>query len=213
MSESKVLKLKPYENKDFININIDFVTIYKNSYLNVASTIDALYRTVLNPFNIILFDNNSDNTSFAEDFSKFNNISFIRTNKNVTLGECFNNALKRTENSWIVFISNNILPISVNWSTNLLSSIQQYKSRGVKLISPLIKNNKFFEKFDKDSILVEGEFLPLHCFICHRDLFSLIGLMNPKLETIEDISEDFYARMKARNLKQGVCYKSWVKQI
>jgi hypothetical protein len=129
------------------------------------------------------------------------------------LGEAINNALKGTTNPWIIFMSNGISPISTNWSINLLSSMQFYKSKGVKLISPWIKNHSFFSKFNKDHILSQDEFIPLYCFICHRDLFSLIGLMKSNLDTIEEISEDFHARMKARGLKQAVCYSSWVKRL
>jgi hypothetical protein len=91
------------------------------------------------------------------------------------------------------------------------------KSQGVKMVSPLTNNPvdniesliSVDRNPNKDDLILENEdFLPMYCFLCHRNLFDHVRIVEHPYASIE--AKDFANKMKSKGFSQAVCGKSWV---
>jgi len=207
--EEKTFKSKAFEIARFSDARLDIIVPFNGSYNSLISLFENILKTVINKYKLNIVYNSSFELGFIENFKKFDFMEFHRNAQPKTLGENINLVIKKSSNPWILVLSPETTPLGPSWLLNLGETMQRLKSRGVKIVSPYIQNNSFFLNFQDENsdVILENEYLPLYSFICHRDLFSNVGLFKDTND-IEDLSKDFYEKMKNKKFTQAISKSS-----
>ena len=203
--EEKTFKSKTFEVSRFSDARLDIIIPFKGSYNKLVSLLEIILKTVVNKYKLNIVYNSSVELGFVENFKKFDFIEFHRNIQPKTLGESINLVVRKSDNPWIVVLDTNALPVGTSWLSNLGEAMQRLKSQGTKIVSPYIQDNSFFLKYEdekSDTVVLDEEYLPLHSFICHRDLFSNIGLFDDT-DNLDEMSKNFYEKMKGKKFSQA----------
>lgn len=203
--EEKIFKSKTFELVKFSDSKVDIIIPFNNSYNSLVSLLENILRTVTNPYRISIAYNNSSDLGLVENLKKFNFVNFYRSKEANTLGGRINLAVTQSENPWMLVLNPVCLPVGFSWLSNLGEAMQRLKKNGIKIVSPYIQNHPFFTKYEEgdSDVVLENDVLPLYSFLCHRDLFSNIHLLK-ETDDIEELSEDFYNKMKNNKFKQAI---------
>ena len=208
--EEKIFKPKTFELIRFSDSKLDIIIPFNGSHNSLISLFDNILKTVVNKYKLHIVYNSSVELGFIENFKKFDFIEFHRNTQPKTLGENINLVVSKSENPWILKLSPETTPLGPSWLLNLGETVQRLKSHGAKIVSPYIQNNSFFLKYKDDEnsdVVLENECLPLHNFICHRDLFTNIGGFKDTND-INELSKDFYEKMKNKKFSQAISKSS-----
>jgi hypothetical protein len=205
--EEKIFRPKTFELSRFSDARIDIIVPFKGSYNTLVSLLENIFKTVVNKYKLNIVYNSSVELGFIENFKKFDFIEFHRNIQPKTLGESINQVVIKSNNPWLITLSPETMPIGPSWLMNLGETIQRLKSQGTKIVSPYLQNDPFFTKYQDDNssdiILENDDYLPLYNFICHRDLFSNIGMFKDT-DNLDEMSKDFYEKMKNKNFSQAI---------
>lgn len=205
--EQKIFRPKTFELARFSDSRLDIIVPFKGSYNTLVALLENIFKTVVNRYKLNIVYNSSVELGFIENFKKFDFIEFHRNIQPKTLGESINQVVRKSNNPWIISLSPETMPIGPSWLMNLGETIQRLKSQGTKIVSPYLQNDPFFTKYQDDNspdiVLENDDYLPLHNFICHRDLFSNIGMFKDT-DDLDDMSKDFYEKMKNKKFSQAI---------
>jgi hypothetical protein len=205
--EQKIFRPKTFELARFSDSRLDIIVPFNGSYNTLVALLENIFKTVVNRYKLNIVYNSSVELGFIENFKKFDFIEFHRNIQPKTLGESINQVVRKSNNPWIISLSPETMPIGPSWLMNLGETIQRLKSRGTKIVSPYLQNDPFFTKYQDDNstdiVLENDDYLPLYNFICHRDLFSNIGMFKDT-DDLDDMSKDFYEKMKNKKFSQAI---------
>lgn len=205
--EEKIFRPKTFELSRFSDSKLDIIIPFKGSYNTLVALLENIFKTVVNRYKLNIVYNSSVELGFIENFKKFDFIEFHRNIQPKTLGESINQVVRKSSNPWIISLSPETMPIGPSWLMNLGETIQRLKSQGTKIVSPYLQNDPFFTKYQDDNspdiVLENDDYLPLYNFICHRDLFSNIGMFKDT-DDLDDMSKDFYEKMKNKKFSQAI---------
>mgnify|MGYP006277214783 CR=1 FL=1 len=221
MSE-KVFVAKPIEAKPFLMSAVEIIIPFHNEQAKVVDLMNDIFMTVQkNRYLITLVDDGSGNKEFKSELEKrkLAGVRCLSHDNCRGFGAAVNTAIKNPFNkdiNFILIMHSDVRVHDQNWLFNLGQSLAAMKDSGVKMISSLtdnpvvendfLKSNKSEKK--KDSVLLEG-FLPMYTALCHRELFSRVGLLKEYPYAGVEV-EEFANRMKSSGYKQAVCGSSWV---
>jgi GT2 family glycosyltransferase len=102
------------------------------------------------------------------------------------------------------------------WLINMMTSMNNLKSTGVKMVSaqsdnpvngdPRLKASKIDTN---DDITLSDDYLPFYATLFHRQLIKAVGALKEyPYAGYED--EEFAFRLRKKGFKQAICGKSWV---
>lgn len=190
------------------NIPVSFIIHCHNDFQNISILLENLLTKIYNPLEIILVNDRSlNNEYFNQITDKYKFINYLINDK--TYGDAINLSIDNCSNNWIFYINSNFKPHNVVWCANLFNSMQKLKAEGVKMISPFIVNNNFFNyyKDNKKDVILTEHFLPFNVLFFHKDLFRTIGKIESTDKVVE-ISNSVYNKMNKRNFKQAISRSS-----
>jgi GT2 family glycosyltransferase len=217
--------IKP--GQPFTDQKVDIIIPFYGQYDRVAQLVSSLiYCTRVNLFRICIVDDCSPNEDFIKDgFDIVPNLKIVRNEERLGFGaslEVGANALAKEPEvfPWLVFMHSDCRAENHNWLIALGQTMLSLKGQGVKLVSALTNNpvhsNLAFQAKKKDIldradvILNDDDYAPLHCAMCHRDLFKYIGgfIKHYPYAGFED--KELAARMRYYGYKQAISGRSWV---
>lgn len=197
------------------NSEVEIIIPFHGKHKLVTSLIENIWRTVNTPYQITLMDDGSENEEFISQLheGKLPQIVCMRHDKQEGLGASLNSVLQNPSKPtpWVVFVQPETIPDG-NWLQQLGNSMQGFKTKGVKMVAPRCNNPggnvKGSQKaeFSDDFILPDDAYLTFYCVLCHRELFSKIGMF----KEIEDPTKEFSDRLKRHGFLQGIAGKAWV---
>lgn len=212
------LKIEPFSEQ-----KVDIIVPFHAKYEKLATLIHSLiYQTRSNPFRVCIVDDASPNDIFFQSaFEAFPNILTIRNETQLGFGASLEIGAKALAQHgafpWLVFLHSDVIIEDPNWLLNMGQTMLNLKSQGVKLVSattnnPTVNNPLLSAKKNehREDVILESDYLPLYCALCHRELFNKIqGFVKPyPYAGYEDI--ELAARMKKYGFKQAVSGKAWV---
>lgn len=208
--------------RPFLMAPVEIIIPYHNQITKVAYLLSDILATVTNNrYLVTLVDDGSSNNNLAEQLKDrdLKGVRILTHSSPKGFGAAVNTALKNPFSDQIPYICIMHSDIRVNdlgWLQNLGSSLLALRSQGVKMISPVTDNP--VEPFDvlkaskpreKADVVLDNEFLPMYCALCHRELFARVGLLQEVPYAGYEV-EDFALRMRRNNFKQAICGSSWV---
>jgi GT2 family glycosyltransferase len=213
---------------------VDIIIPFHGCYDKVAKLITSLlYQTRSNQFRICLVDDCSPNDDFIVDaFSQVPNLKQIRNKERKGFGASLEIGAKALDKEpsgvfpWLVFMHSDCVIEESKWLINMGQSMLELKKQGIKMIgnltnNPVIEDERFIcsrrdfkerklEGQGTDIILENDDYLPMHCVMCHRDLFRHVGgfVKHYPMKGYED--REFASRMRFYGYKQAICGSSWI---
>ena len=211
----------------FTQSRVDIVIPFHGQYQKATKLVSSiLMNTKSNPYKITLVDDASPDKQYIESFKDYDIkrpvgtepiLQTIRSEKRLGFGKALNLGLSITKNPWVLFMHSDCVVEDPHWMLELGQCLLRLKKDNVRMVSS--KTQKFMSGIDprivsekceksQDIVLKDG-FLPMFCFMCHRELFSKIGLFKEYFPAgYED--EEFSYRMAYNGYQQAICGKSWV---
>jgi hypothetical protein len=190
------------------NIPVSFIIHCQNDFQNISILLENLMTNIYNPLEIILINDRSLNKEYFNQIKdRYKFINYLISEK--TYGDAINLGLDNCVNNWIFYINSNFKPNNSSWCSSLFNSMQSLKRENVKIISPFIVNNSFYNyyKENKKDIILTEHFLPFNVLFFHKDLFKTIGNVESTDEVLS-ISSSVYSKMNKRGFKQGISRSS-----
>jgi glycosyltransferase involved in cell wall biosynthesis len=227
-SSSSYLMQVNVRNSAFSHSKVDIIIPFHNNQDKISNLIKSIIMSVRsNPYRITIVDDCSNNAEFINELKNFDKnrpqgtipiLQTVRNDKQIGFGGAIKIGLSKTENPWVLIMHSDCLVEEPNFMLEMGKTMLKLKENNVKLISA--KSNVVTgsadsrvhgEKFKPtEDIVLNDSFVPLFCFLCHRDLFNKIGPIKEYPYTgYED--EEFYHRMRFYGYKQAICGKAWVK--
>jgi len=205
-----------------LKTTVDILIPYHENYVGVKNLVSSLFSTVGIPYQITLIDDCSGNMYFGENFTKIKpsphlpEIKYIRNEKRLGFGASVNIGIKATSQPWIVVMHSDVEAQQNQWLINLMTSMNNLKSTGVKMISarsnnpvngdPRLKASKIDVN---DDITLSDDYLPFYTILFHRQLNKAVGALKEyPYAGYED--EEFAFRFRRKGFKQAICGTSWV---
>lgn len=220
--EDKIFVKRNMSEKPFLMAPLEIIIPYHNQISKVANILSDILATVTNNrYLVTLVDDGSTNNNLPDQLKdrKLEGVRVLSQTKGKGFGAAVNMALKNPFSDqipYVLIMHSDIRLKDLGWLQNLGNSLVSMKSSGVKMVSPVTNNP--VEKFDqlraskaseKPDVVLENAYLPMYCALCHRELFSRVGLLEEfPYAGLE--AEEFALRMRKKNFKQGVCGASWV---
>ena len=197
---------------------INIICPYHGQYADVRKLVGSIFlHTRKIPFKITLVDDGSPNKEFFSTISQMDNqIDGIRFDKSRGVGAAFNEAIKLTNEPWLVFINSDCIIHEHNWLLELHKSLEEGMHNKIGLVSSVMDNGGPSVIIERSRMgvrnkpLIEAsEPLPLICAMVPRKLFDKVGLFKEyPYGYYED--EFLYWAMNKLGYKQAICEKSWV---
>lgn len=196
---------------------VDIIIPYHGEYDKVARLMESIFKTVrTNRYQITLVDDASANAKFIASFKKIPGVVTTRHPKQLGFGAAVNSALKITKQPFVLIMQSDVVVEGNKWLYNLGESLYTLKQKNVKMVSPLTdkplvddKRMVAGKREFRDDVILEDGFLPMYCFLCHRELFKRVGPMK-ECPYAGGEAQEFAARMKSAGYLQGICGSSWV---
>lgn len=226
-SNSYLMKID-VKKSPFSSSRVDIIIPFHNNQDKISTLIQSIIMSVRsNPYRITIVDDASYDTEFLNELKNFDKdrpqgtisiLQTVRSDEHIGFGGAIKLGLSKTENPWVLIMHSDCLVEEPNFMLEMGKTMLKLKDNNVKLISA--KSNTVSgsadtrihgEKFKPtEDIVLTDSFVPLFCFLCHRDLFNKIGLIKQYPYTgYED--EELYHRMKYYGYKQAICGRAWVK--
>lgn len=204
---------------------VEIIIPFHNHQASVMNLMDSIFRTVItNRYLITLVDDGSDYKDFREALVKGkmlqNGVRYLRQNDQKGFGAAINYALANPPLQNIPYIcvmQSDTKAEHLNWLENLGESLLNLKNKKVKMVAPMTDTSLLFQKvfereinnpIDEDIVLTDA-FIPMYCFLCHRDLFKNLGQFR-EFPFAGTECEEYAIRMTSHGFFQGLCGSSWV---
>lgn len=191
---------------------------YHGQYTALRECIGSVFlQTRHLPFRITVVDDGSPNKEFFSTISQVDSqIDGIRLEEQRGFGAALNEAIKMTEEPWLVFLNSDCVIRELDWLLELYKALESNMKNKVGLVSATMNNGgncQLIERARTDprnqDLVVAEEPMPLICAMAPRKLFDRVGLFKEyPYGWYED--EEFFWRMKTKGYKQGFCEKSWI---
>lgn len=205
-----------------LKTTVDIIIPYHENYVGVKNLISSLFSTITIPYQITLIDDGSENVHFGENFTKIKphpnlpEIKYIRNKKQLGFGACVNKGVANTSQPWIIVMHSDVEAQQGQWLINLMTSMNNLKKTGVKMISARSNNpvngdsRLMASKIDiNDDITLSDDYLPFYTILFHRQLIKAVGALKEyPYAGYED--EEFASRLRKKGFKQAICGSSWV---
>ncbi len=201
----------------FAGSSVDIIIPYHGAYHYVRELVDSIYRnTKNNKYQICLVDDCSPNTDFGKSMSQLPRVKIIRNEQQVGFSASLFAGYSKTNNPWVVFLNSDCLIDDGFWLLHMGETLLKFKNQNVKMVSAKIEDPTCghpavkWQKDQFEDIILEEGFLPLHCVLCHRELFPRIkGFLKPYPYGFYEDEELAY-RMNKFDFRQAVSGKSHV---
>lgn len=205
--------------------SVEIIIPFHGQHASVINLVESIFRTVnTNKYLITLVDDKSDLDSFSSVLEKAKwlnaGVRYLRQPQQKGFAAAVNYALKNPLNvniPYVCVMHSDTECQSINWLENLGTGLLELKKQNVKMVSPLTNNPLVFNNFlQSDQVLSKSEkilsdsFLPMYCFLCHRELFTHVGLLS-EFPYVGTECEDYALRMLQKGFKQAVICNSWVR--
>lgn len=212
---------KPMDYNNGFYSHVDIIVPFYGQYDKVIKLTESILRfTISNVYQLCLVDDCSPNSDFIETHLsevKINNLKLIRNQTQLGFGGAMKAGFDQTSNPWVVFMNSDCEVTDVNWLKSLGECLLKMKSKGVRMVAPRT-NNPLIDSAELlgekgrvyDDVVFTGDYMPMYCFMVHRELFSRVGgfIKAYPYGGYEDL--EFATRLNAHGYKQGVAGKSWV---
>jgi glycosyltransferase involved in cell wall biosynthesis len=213
-----------YNPTPFYMKSVEIIIPFYGQHAAVMELIQSIFRTVnTNRYLITLVDDGSRNGQFQTILEKSkllgSGLRYLRQAEQLGFAAAINYAISNPSNFNIPFVcvmQSDTRADNLNWLEHLGNCLLSLKSQNVKMVAPLTNNPLAFESIlqaenhvlKKDTVLKDA-FLPMYCFLCHRELFSAVGpLKEFPLAGVE--CEDYFFRMMSKKYFQAVAGNSWI---
>jgi GT2 family glycosyltransferase len=200
-----------------VKTGFNIIIPYHANYTALRECIGSVFlQTRHVPFRITVVDDGSPNTDFFGTIAQMDEkVDGIRLDEQRGFGAALNEAIKLTEEPWLVFLNSDCVIREMDWLLELYKELEKNMKNKVGLVSATMNQagNPIIER-DRKAIRREGmqivdQPLPLICTLAPRKLFDKIGLLKEyPFGYYED--EYLFHVMKKFGYKQGYCEKSWV---
>lgn len=220
--EDKVFVKRSVTEQPFYMMPVEIIIPYHNQLTKVANLLADIFSTVTtNRYLITLVDDGSINNTLPEQIKdrKLEGIRILSHDKCKGFGAAVNTALKNPFSDqipYVLILHSDVSLKDLGWLQNLGTSLIKMKSEGVKMISPTTNNPvadfdcmRATKAAEKSDLILNGEYLPMYAALCHRELFSRVGLMAEYPYAGVEV-EEFADRMRKNNFRQAVCGSSWI---
>lgn len=211
------MEISPFEFS-----KVDIIVPFHGQYQKVTRLIESVYRVTRRPFLLTLVDDGSKNSNYIENIKENTNINCIRNETQQGFGASLLKGYENTEFPWVVFMNSDCYVDNINWLNIIGESMFLLKDEGVKMVSARFPNSgsdireisnparAIMDPEERDIILKEGNYLPLVCTMCHRELFPRIGgfIKSYPFGWYED--QELAYRMNHYGFKQAICARSWI---
>jgi GT2 family glycosyltransferase len=200
-----------------LHYGFNIIIPYQGNYTRLRECIGSIFlNTVKIPFVITLVDNCSKNKHFSNSFEKADKqINVIRFDQEKGYGLLLNEAIKKINAPWNVFLKPNCKIVETNWLTCLYENLNQNMKNKIGILSITsnyeesspISKNRLDPRKNKLTVVTE----PFHyvCALAPKKLFDKIGYFKESGSESEVINEMF-ERMKNKGYHQAVCDMSWI---
>ena len=218
---------RPIGDSVFSKAEVDIIIPFHGLYEKVYQVVESvLLVTRSNPYRIILVDDGSPNEHFIGSFKrrKFTThrstkLIMMRNSEQKGFGAAARTGYEASTAPWVVFLNSDCVIEDSNWLIEMGRSLINLREENVRMVSARTDNPGLTSldllKGDRthkiqDVILKEGEYLPLYCFMCHRELFPRIKgfIKEYPYGWYED--EELAYRMNRFGFKQAISGQSWV---
>lgn len=232
-------KARPYQNMPFHMKSVDIIVPFYGEHDHVAKLLESIFYTVrTNRYRVILVDDASPNATFHKQFEKIPGVYTTRNEQQVGFGAAINKGLaeasrldtvranKKGRKStpqplepipYVCVLQSDVIVEGNTWLARLGETLLDLKNQGVKMVAPLtdnpvinddrLKANK--NELREEVVAISTGFLPMYCFLCHKELFKRIGKLK-EFPYAGGEAEEFAFRMKMNGFRQAVVGQSWV---
>jgi len=220
--EDKIFVKRSVTDQPFYMMPVEIIIPYHNQLTKVANLLNDIFSTVTtNRYLVTLVDDGSDNNTLPDQIKdrKLDGIRILSHAKCQGFGAAVNTALKNPFSDkipYVLILHSDVGLRDLSWLQNLGTSLIKMKSDGVKMISPTTNNPvasydcmKATNSLEKPDFILNNEYLPMYAALCHRELFSRVGLMTECPYAGTEV-EEFADRMRKNNFRQAICGSSWV---
>lgn len=226
--EQKVFVTRKLENNPFYMAPVEIIIPFNGEQTSVSKLMDSIFRTVhTNRYLITLVDDGSQNSAWIKEIekAKLPGVRCLRQEEQKGFGSAVNLALKNPFNKniiWVAVLHSDVDVQDNNWLSSLGECLNKLKGQGVKMVSPLTNNpgpqTLFASKkgHPKQDLILDynkdkevPSYLPMYCFLSHRELFDRVGLFQ-EFPYCGLESQEFASRMLSKGYKQAIAGKSWV---
>lgn len=191
---------------------------YHGQYTALRECIGSIFlQTRHLPFRITVVDDGSPNKEFFSTISQIDSqIDGIRLDEQRGFGAALNEAIKLTEEPWLVFMNSDCIVRELDWLIELHTALETNMKNKVGLVSATMNHGGNCTLIERartapriNSLTLSNEPMPLICAMAPRKLFDRVGLFKEyPYGWYED--EEFFWRMRTRGYKQGYCEKAWI---
>lgn len=202
---------------------VEIVIPFHGRYNRVVKLVETIMATVTSVrYQITLVDDASPNSGFGREIAAKNIRGLVchRLPERNGFGGAVNHALRNPTHDWISHVCimhSDAMPVDAMWLANLGSTLRKMRARNVKMVGARSSNfgaelghlNTESSQKVEDRILVDGEYLPMFCAICHRELFSHVGFLDQK-PLAKNECADFALKMRSKGFLQAVAGNCWV---
>lgn len=204
---------------------VEIIIPFHNHQASVMNLIDSIFRTVItNRYLITLVDDGSNFKDFREALVKGkmlqNGVRYLKLDKQKGFSAAINYALANPPPQnipYVCIMQSDTKAEHLNWLENLGEALLNLKDKKVKMVAPMTNNSLVFQKVfqreindpQNDDTVINDAFIPMYCFMCHRELFKHIGLLR-EFPYAGTECEEFAIRMTSRGFFQGLCGSSWI---
>lgn len=201
----------------FVNI----IVPYHGQYSLVRRCLESLWRNTHGEnFQICLVDDGSeDGGAFFNSAVRTDRVTGVRLPERRGFGAAVAAGLGQTDQPWVALVQSDCEAQQISWLAEIRKTMTKLRGDGVKLVVP--RTNSVGSGNHSDHVISRDDEeradhiatspLPLHTFVCHRELFKRIGgnIRSYPLCGYED--EELFYRMKYYGFKQAVSGRAWIK--
>lgn len=229
MEEIENISLRSKIEKNvFWMAEVEIIIPFHGEHTKVTKLVESIFNTVFsNRYLITLVDDASKNKSFIKQIqnAKIPGVRCFRNEQQKGFAASVNHALK---NPWkfpeepnrkikyVCILHSDVYFEDNYWLFEMGSSLEKLKNNGIKMIGATTNNSTTdCKKLNRDKNtkkpdieLEDGEYLPMYCCLCNRELFNRIGLLK-EYPYAGTEAKEFARRMRENNYLQAVCGKSW----
>lgn len=176
-----------------------------------------LTKTLVQKYTLTLVDDCSPNKQFGKDLNKEKQkirINYIRHDSQKGFGVSLATGFNATHNPWVCFMHADCCPTKTNWLSEMISTMQNMKNEGVKLVSSKLDDGGT-GSYDPQVLtttkdVIAQEPLPLACVLVNRRLFDNIGGFIKPYYPFSYEDQELFWRMKIKGYKQAISSKALV---
>jgi GT2 family glycosyltransferase len=198
--------------------SVDILVPFHGQYDHVTKLLESLFKfTPGFDCEVMLIDDASPNISYLEKMAKVSGVKTIRATEHRGFGASLKLGFEATERPWIAVVQSDVVIEDAMWLREMYETLQKLKTEGVKMVgartdNPLCGDLRAAgdKGSDVEDVVLTDTTLPLHCFLCHRELFPRIGGFIKEYPYAQYEDEELAFRMRKHGFKQAISGRSWV---